>query len=177
MVLIRVRRYLFIYHTPETLLNHVFEDLRKTKAPNRHVVASAVAASAGEASTAATTSVAGVIFDAEAGGGVSSIACITVTILRFFGPTTFFPAEGSSFFCKSFVSCGPSGLSSLTGKDSVITFKISSTSAAEGVEGAPSSISAILGSGVAVLLFFEVATFGLGLVFLFSKIFHLLLPS
>jgi hypothetical protein len=23
-----------MYHTPETLLNHVFEDLRKTKAPN-----------------------------------------------------------------------------------------------------------------------------------------------
>jgi hypothetical protein len=35
VVLIRVRRYLFIYYTPETLLNHVFEDLRKTKAPNR----------------------------------------------------------------------------------------------------------------------------------------------
>jgi hypothetical protein len=34
VVLIRVRRYLFMYHTPETLLNHVFEDLRKTKAPN-----------------------------------------------------------------------------------------------------------------------------------------------
>jgi hypothetical protein len=23
-----------MYHTPETLLNHVFEDLRKLKAPN-----------------------------------------------------------------------------------------------------------------------------------------------
>jgi hypothetical protein len=23
-----------MYHTPETLLNHVFEDLRKPKAPN-----------------------------------------------------------------------------------------------------------------------------------------------
>jgi hypothetical protein len=34
VVLIRVRRYLFMYYTPETLLNHVFEDLRKTKAPN-----------------------------------------------------------------------------------------------------------------------------------------------
>jgi hypothetical protein len=33
-VLIRVRRYLFMYYTPEPLLNHVFEDLRKTKAPN-----------------------------------------------------------------------------------------------------------------------------------------------
>jgi hypothetical protein len=34
VVLIRVRRYLFMYYTPETLLNHVFEDLRKPKAPN-----------------------------------------------------------------------------------------------------------------------------------------------
>jgi hypothetical protein len=34
VVLIRVRRYLFMYYTPETLLNHVFEDLRKMKAPN-----------------------------------------------------------------------------------------------------------------------------------------------
>jgi hypothetical protein len=34
VVLIQVRRYLFMYYTLETLLNHVFEDLRKTKAPN-----------------------------------------------------------------------------------------------------------------------------------------------
>ena len=34
VVPIRVRRYLFIHYTPETLLNHVFEDLRKPKAPN-----------------------------------------------------------------------------------------------------------------------------------------------
>jgi hypothetical protein len=34
-VLFRVRRYLYIYYTWETLLNHVFEDLRKTKAPNK----------------------------------------------------------------------------------------------------------------------------------------------
>jgi hypothetical protein len=25
---------MFIYYTQETLLNHIFEDLRKTKAPN-----------------------------------------------------------------------------------------------------------------------------------------------
>jgi hypothetical protein len=37
MVLIRVRRYLYMYYTPETLLNHVFEDLWKTKAPNTFV--------------------------------------------------------------------------------------------------------------------------------------------
>ena len=33
VVLIRVWRHLFIYYTRETLLNHVFEDLQKTKAP------------------------------------------------------------------------------------------------------------------------------------------------
>jgi hypothetical protein len=33
--LIYVRRYLFTHYTLETLLNHVFEDLRKPKAPNR----------------------------------------------------------------------------------------------------------------------------------------------
>jgi hypothetical protein len=31
---VQVRRYLFMYYTPETSLNHVFEDLRKSKAPN-----------------------------------------------------------------------------------------------------------------------------------------------
>jgi hypothetical protein len=69
------------------------------------LVASAIAASA-----EAATSAAGVIFYAEASGGVSTMACITVTILHFFGPTAFFTAEGSSFFCKSFVSCGPEEL-------------------------------------------------------------------
>jgi hypothetical protein len=34
VVPIRVRRYLFTHYTPETLLNHVFEDLRKPKVPN-----------------------------------------------------------------------------------------------------------------------------------------------
>jgi hypothetical protein len=38
VVLIRVRRYLFMYYTPEALLNHVFDDLRKTKAPNSHKI-------------------------------------------------------------------------------------------------------------------------------------------
>jgi hypothetical protein len=31
---VHVRRYLLMYYTPETLSNHVFEDLRKPKAPN-----------------------------------------------------------------------------------------------------------------------------------------------
>jgi hypothetical protein len=34
VVLTHVRRYLLMYYTPETLSNHVFEDLRKPKAPN-----------------------------------------------------------------------------------------------------------------------------------------------
>jgi hypothetical protein len=57
------------------------------KVPSRFVslvvLASVVAASAGAASVAAVASAAGV-FDAETGGGVSSIASITVMILRFF---------------------------------------------------------------------------------------------
>jgi hypothetical protein len=31
---VQVQRYLLMYYTPKTLLNHVFEDLRKSKAPN-----------------------------------------------------------------------------------------------------------------------------------------------
>jgi hypothetical protein len=34
VALIQVRRYLLMYFTPKTLLNHVFEDLWKPKAPN-----------------------------------------------------------------------------------------------------------------------------------------------
>jgi hypothetical protein len=34
VVLIRIRRYLSTHYTPETLLNHIFEDLRKPKASN-----------------------------------------------------------------------------------------------------------------------------------------------
>jgi hypothetical protein len=37
---VHVRRYLLMYYTPETLSNHVFEDLRKPKAPNREKVLS-----------------------------------------------------------------------------------------------------------------------------------------
>jgi hypothetical protein len=32
---VQVRRYLLMYYNPETLLNHIFEDLRKPKAPNK----------------------------------------------------------------------------------------------------------------------------------------------
>jgi hypothetical protein len=34
ILMIRIRRYLFTYFTWKTLPNHVFEDLRKPKAPN-----------------------------------------------------------------------------------------------------------------------------------------------
>jgi hypothetical protein len=121
-------------------------------------VASAAAASVGAASAAAD-------FGAEAGGGVSSIASITVIILRFFGSAGFSAAEGSFFFYKSFISSGPSGLS-LLGRDSVITFKISSASLAEGVEGT-SSYKSAFGFGVGTFLFFDTATFGSGLDFFF----------
>jgi hypothetical protein len=50
------------------------------------VVASAVVASVGAALVAVATSAVGVIFYTEADGGVSSIASITVIILRLFGP-------------------------------------------------------------------------------------------
>jgi hypothetical protein len=80
--------------------------------------ASEVEASAGAASAAA-------VFGAKADGGVSSITSMTTIILRFFGSVGFSATEGSFFFYKSFISSGPSGLS-LLGRDSVITFKISS---------------------------------------------------
>jgi hypothetical protein len=125
-------------------------------------VASAAAASEVEASAGAAS--AAVAFGTEADGSVSSIASMTVIILRFFGSAGFSATEGS-FFYKSFISSGPSGLS-LFGRDSVITFKISSVSATEGVEGISSSKSAS-GFGAVAFLFFEMATFGSGLDFFF----------
>ena len=140
------------------------------------IAASAVAVSVGvgAASVAAVSSVAGVIFVAEAGGGVSSIASITVIILHFFGPADFFTAEGS-FFCKSFVRCGPSGLS-LIGKDSVITFRISSTSAAKGVEGVSSFILVVFGSEPHLSSSLEQLPSAQSLIFSSSEFLHLLLP-
>jgi hypothetical protein len=52
-------------------------------------VLSRLVASEAAASVELSASAAGVIFDAEAGGGVSSMACITVIILRFLGPSAF----------------------------------------------------------------------------------------
>jgi hypothetical protein len=119
-------------------------------------VASAATVSEVEASVGAASAI--VVFDAEADGGVSSIASMTVIILHFFGSAGFSAAEGSFFFYKSFISSGPSGLS-LLGRDSVITFKISFASVAEGVEGISSSKSAF-GFGAVAFLFFDTATFG-----------------
>jgi hypothetical protein len=62
----------------------------------------------------------------------------------------------------------------LIGKDLVITFRISSTSAAEGVEGVSSSILVVFGFGAAAFFFFGAATFGSGLDFLFLEFLHLL---
>jgi hypothetical protein len=62
------------------------------------------------ASAVASAFTRGVILDAEVDGGVRSMSCNRVTILRFFCPSAFFVAEGSSFFCKSFVSSGPRDL-------------------------------------------------------------------
>jgi hypothetical protein len=59
----------------------------------------------------------------------------------------------------------------LRGKDSVITLKISSTSAVGGVEGTSSSISAVFGFAVEAFLFFGTAIFGSGLDFFFFKAF------
>jgi K+ transporter len=79
--------------------------------------------------------------------------------------------EGSPFFCKSFVSSGLRGLSSLMGKDSVITFKISAISAVRGVKEVSSVASVIFGSGVSAFLFFKIVAFGSGVDFLFFEIF------
>ena len=85
---------------------------------------------------AASTSVHLTALSAEAGGRVCSIAWSMFIIRRFFCPPSLpSVAEGIFFFCKSLVSSNPRGLSNLNGGDSVITFKVSNTSAAEGDGG------------------------------------------
>ena len=91
---------------------------------------------------------------------------VTVMILCFFGLAAFFVFAGSFSFWKSFVRCGPSGLS-LTGKDSVITFRISSTLVAEGVAAVSSSSSIAFCFGAEAFLFFETSVFGSGFSFFF----------
>jgi hypothetical protein len=66
----------------------------------------------------------------------------------------------------------------LKGGDSVITFRISATSAAEGIEGASSHVSYIFGSEegiVSSFRFLEIVAFGSGAIFVFFKKNHLLL--
>jgi hypothetical protein len=64
------------------------------------LAASAAAAASADmfASAAASVLTVGAILDAEADGGVFSIACITLPILCFFSPSVFFLADGSPFF-------------------------------------------------------------------------------
>jgi hypothetical protein len=89
------------------------------------------------------------------------MACITFTIHRFFGSFTFsFAAEGCFFFYKNCVSSDPSGLSSLKDGESVITFRISATSAAEGVEGASSPAFGSEEGTMLSFCFLEIAIFG-----------------
>ena len=57
------------------------------------------------------------------------------------------------------------------GKDSVITFKISAISVAGGVEGVSSVASVVFSSRVSAFLFFETATFGSGVDFIFFEAF------
>jgi hypothetical protein len=64
------------------------------------LAASVVAATSADvfALVVASTLEVGAILDAEADGGVFSMACIMLPILRFFSPSAFFVVEGSSFF-------------------------------------------------------------------------------
>jgi hypothetical protein len=87
--------------------------------------------------------------------------CITFTIRRFFGSFTFsFAAEGHPFFYKNCVSSDPSGPSNLKGGESVITFRISATSAVEGVEGLSFSASGSEEGTMLSFRFLEIAIFG-----------------
>jgi hypothetical protein len=62
------------------------------------------------------------------------------------------------------------------GKDSVITFRISATSAAEGV-GVSSLASSTFDSGTSGFLFFETTAFDSGVDFVFFEIFSSSLTS
>jgi hypothetical protein len=102
------------------------------------------------------------------------MACITFTIHCFFCSFTFSStAEGCPFFCKKFVSSDPIGLSSSKGGESVITFRISATSAAEGVEGASSPAFGLEEGTMLSFRFLEIAIFGSCAVLVFFKLFHL----
>jgi hypothetical protein len=100
------------------------------------------------------------------------MACITFTICRFFGSFTFSSvAEGCPFFCKNCVSSNPSGLSSLKDGESVITFRIFATSAAEGIKGVSFSASVSEEGTMLSFHFLEIAIFGSLAVLGFFKAF------
>jgi hypothetical protein len=108
----------------------------------------------------------------EAEGGVHSMACITFTICCFFGSFTFsYVAEGCPFFCKNCVSSDPSGLNSLKDGESVISFRISATSVAEGIEGVSFSASSSEEGIMLSFHFLEIAIFGSSAVLGFFKAF------
>jgi hypothetical protein len=133
------------------------------------IVASASSASLASIAAAALASAPVV---AEVEGGVRSIACITFTIRRFFGSLIFSSvAEGCPFLFKNCVSSDPSELSSLKDRESVITFKIYATSAAEGVEGVSFSTSGSEEGTMLSFHFLEIAIFGSLAVLGFFKAF------
>jgi hypothetical protein len=74
-------------------------------------------------------------------------------------------------FCKNFVSSDPSGLSSLKGGESVITFIISATSIVEGVEGASSHAFGSEEGNRLSFRFLEIINFGSYAVLGFFKVF------
>jgi hypothetical protein len=131
------------------------------------------------ASTPAVSSVSTCIaaFAAEVEGGVCSIACITFIICRFFCPPTFSSTAGAvSFDCKRLVKSNLRGLSSANGMDSVIIFRISDTSVAEGERGLIvfSGTSYTIGSAEDILSSFRFSgaeSFGSGRVFCFFEAF------
>jgi hypothetical protein len=71
------------------------------------VAALAVVALVGEVSVVVATSAAGVIFDAEAGGGVSSIASIIVIILRLLAQQTSWLPKAPSSSVKASSDAAP----------------------------------------------------------------------
>jgi hypothetical protein len=135
-----------------------------------------VAASSSSSALPVSSAFAGIVaFVAEAQGGVFSIACIIFTIHRFFCPSIFSSiAKGVALLYKSFVSSNPRGLSSLNGGDSIITFKISTTSVADGDRGVFSAASSTFGSVEGIwssFRFLEIVAFSSGVVFAFFKAF------
>jgi hypothetical protein len=123
--------------------------------------------------TSASTGI--VALSVEAKGGVYSIASIMFIIRRFFCPP-FSPSAAAaiSFDYKRLVRSNLRGLSRENGKGSVITFKISETSAAEDEEGliiffSTSCTFVSSEDNLASFCFLGTDSFGSDRVFAFSK--------